>query len=60
MKYYVFKTPRQDADGPVDEMSYEPTDFMIQQLAARFGPVIIVSGDEYDKQKKDVANENQP
>jgi len=42
MKYYFFKAPRKPGDQPIEEVTYEPNEFIIGQKAMKYGAVIVL------------------
>lgn len=52
MNYSIFKTPRKKGDRPLETMSYEPNDFIIEQKAMKYGPIVILTEEELRKELK--------
>lgn len=52
MKYYIFKNPRRKGEQPVEEMNFEPNDFIIQQKAVKHGPIMVLSEKDLLEVKK--------
>lgn len=46
MTYYIFKSPRKKGDRHLETLRYEPNDFIVQQKAVKYGPIIIISETE--------------
>lgn len=45
-KYKVYKAPKKDGDEPVETYTFRPVDIMMQQLAMKYGPVVVVEEEE--------------
>ena len=52
MKWFVFKTPRKHGDRPVEVKEYEPMVTQIELYAQRYGPIVVVSEEQLDKERK--------
>lgn len=46
MRHFIFKSPRRPGDRHLEELSYEPTEFIIEQKALKYGNIVIVSEEE--------------
>jgi len=46
MKWFIYKTPKLQGDKPVMTLNYPPNDFIIEQYAMKFGPIVVISDEE--------------
>ena len=53
MKWLIFKTPIKPGDQPVETLTFEPTEFLIQQKALKYQSIQILSEEDWEKQKQD-------
>lgn len=52
MKYFIFKAPLNTKDTPLEELNYEPNDFIIQQKAMKYGAIVVCSEEDLKLQKE--------
>ena len=46
MRYFIYKTPREKGDRPLETHNSEPSQSLIEIKAMRFGPIVIVSEEQ--------------
>lgn len=46
MMYYIFKAPRKPGAHWIEQLHYEPSDFIIQQKSVKYGPIEIYDENE--------------
>ena len=47
MKYYIFKSPRKPNDIALEVLDYKPSELVIGLRAKKFGPIEVVSEEEF-------------
>lgn len=53
MTYYIFKAPFKQGDMPVEKIAFEPSDFLIQQKAMKYGAVVVMNDDELKRRSEE-------
>lgn len=46
MMYYIFKAPRRPKAHWIEQLHFEPSDFMLQQKSVKYGPIEIYDENE--------------
>ena len=52
MRWFIYRSPRRFGDMALETMSFEPTEFIIQQKAVRYGPIIVISEEELSNERQ--------
>ena len=50
MKYFIFKSPRKPGDTPLEVLSYEPSQFIIEMKAKKYQSIIIIFEEDLKKE----------
>ena len=52
MKYFIFKAPYKKGDSALEEMGFEPSEFLIGMKAQKYGSVVIMSEEDVKKEEE--------
>jgi hypothetical protein len=53
MMWYVYKSPRRFGELALETLNYEPTDFIIRQKAMKYGPIVVISEEELENERRE-------